>query len=90
MLHNYFLIFKDRSTECVTDSVRLVRGSDLSEGQVELCVSQFWHPVCDDSFTVNETELICKSLGYDSREKGKIEMELCYNVTSVAWTTYLS
>ena len=60
-----FSIFKDRPKECVTDSVRLVRGSDPSEGQVELCVSQFWHPVCDDGFTVNETQLICKALGYD-------------------------
>ena len=59
-------------TECVTDSVRLVGGTDPSEGQIELCVSHFWHPVCDDGFTVSETELICKALGYDSGVKGKI------------------
>ena len=52
--------------------MRLVRGSGSNEGQVELCVSQFWHPVCDDGFTVNETKLICKALGYDSGVKGKI------------------
>ncbi len=44
--------------------MRLVGGSGPSEGQVELCVSQFWHPVCDDGFTVNEAELICGALGY--------------------------
>ncbi len=64
----YFTIIARGPTECVTDSVRLVGGSDTSEGQVELCVSQFWHPVCDDGFTVNETKLICGALGYDYSE----------------------
>ena len=66
--NNYYVCNIDRPTECVTDSVRLVGGSNPSEGQVELCVSQFWHPVCDNGFTVNETGLICGALGYDFSE----------------------
>ena len=65
MLYTCCILPIDRPTECVTDSVRLVRGSGPSEGQIELCASQFWHPVCDEGFTVSETELICKALGYD-------------------------
>ncbi len=49
---------------CDYGAVRLVDGSNLYEGRVEVCINNVWGTVCDDSWGTTDATLICKQLGY--------------------------
>ena len=46
--------------------VRLVGGTSMSEGYVEMYLNGEWGRVCSDSMSGDEANVICKQLGYDS------------------------
>ena len=48
----------------MSGSLRLVDGPDSNEGLVEICIFQFWHPLCDYMFSDAEANVICQWLGY--------------------------
>ena len=45
-------------------SVRLVGGSGSYEGRVEVLHSGIWGTVCDDSWSSNDANAVCKELGF--------------------------
>jgi len=49
---------------CMQGAVRLVGGSEPSEGTVELCVDGEWGTVCDDQWNQVEANIVCDQLGY--------------------------
>jgi deleted-in-malignant-brain-tumors protein 1 len=48
---------------CATGNVRLVGGSDLSEGRVEICLNREWGTVCDTTWDVFDGSVVCRQLG---------------------------
>ena len=50
--------------ECTEGTVRLIGGVNETEGRVEICLGGLWGTVCDDSWTYQDAQVVCKQLGY--------------------------
>ncbi|KAM6932171.1 scavenger receptor cysteine-rich type 1 protein M130-like [Lycodopsis pacificus] len=46
-----------------SDSVRLVNGTSLCSGRLEVKSNQWWSSVCEDDFDQQDAEVVCRELG---------------------------
>ena len=51
-------------SNCSDGDIRLVNGSNILEGRVELCINRAWGTVCDATFSEDEANVICNQTGY--------------------------
>ena len=49
--------------ECSYGDVRLMNGSNVLEGRVEICINNAWGTVCTDSISEDDVEVICRQIG---------------------------
>ena len=50
---------------CVTNGdVYLAGGTSENEGTVQLCYNNEWGTVCDNGWTGNDADVVCRQLGY--------------------------
>ena len=54
---------------CRTGRLRLVGGNIPNEGRVEICMNNVWGTVCDDSWSSDDTTVVCRQLGYSTQSE---------------------
>lgn len=49
---------------CETGAIRLVGGSIVREGRVEICVNETWGTVCNQMWGTTDANVACRQLGF--------------------------
>lgn len=44
--------------------MRLLDGTNVYEGRLEVCIAGLWGTVVDDAFDVHDAAVVCKQLGF--------------------------
>ena len=54
---------------CDNSDVRLVGGSTISQGTVEICYNSIWGLISDSEWDQKDAMVVCRQLGFSSNGK---------------------
>ena len=49
-------------SNCSNGDIRLVNGTTVLEGRLEICINNAWGTVCSQGFTADDAEVVCQQL----------------------------
>ena len=58
---------------CNDGDLRLIGGSNNTEGRVEVCYNEAWGTICDNGFDNIDASVICGQLGFSRRSEFNID-----------------
>lgn len=53
-------------SRCEDGDMRVVNGSSVLEGRLEVCINNAWGTVCDRGFGSSEARVVCRKINYTS------------------------
>ena len=59
-------------SDCTDGDIKLVNGTTVMEGRVEICYNNTYHTVCDDQWDVLDAMVVCAQLGYNKTGQGDV------------------
>ena len=73
---------------CTTGEVRLLDGTDQTNGRLEICIGGLWGTVCDEEFGNEDARVVCKQLGLEyAGAEAKVDAHFGEGDDDVALTT---
>ena len=60
----FVLIVVIDNTSCANGDLRLVNGSTMMQGRVEICYNSSYHTICDDFWDNLDAAVVCRQLGF--------------------------
>ncbi|KAL4005205.1 hypothetical protein ACER0C_004918 [Sarotherodon galilaeus] len=63
LLRQCQVTFRSSKIDLIVDSVRLLNGSSLCSGRLEVKSNQSWSSVCEADFDQQDAEVVCRELG---------------------------
>ena len=57
-------------------TIRLMNGLSNQEGRLELCINNAWGTVCQEGFSSDEANVVCRHLGLFN---GMLQQDYLYN-----------
>ena len=60
---------------CTAGQLRLVGSNIPNEGRVEICISNVWGTVCDDSWSSTDATVVCRQLGYSAQGQTALKLK---------------
>ena len=65
------------NTGCAEGEVRLVGGSNYTQGRVEICMDDVWGTVCDQQWNTVAAGVVCRQLSLASTGS---ELKFCFAI----------